>query len=231
MKSNKNIEIFKIKNNILNPALWNNGILKKEVLLKLKAIAKYFYDDLNIDNPIQDIYFTGSNAGYNWTDRSDIDLHIVLDFKNEDNINLIKLFFNIFKRYWNSKHNITLYGYPVEVYIEDINNPVKSSAIYSIQNNCWVKKPTKEKIKIDKDFIKKEYLKYATGIVTAIKDKNLESLENIIKNLYKNREKALKLKGEYSEYNIIFKLLRLKGYIQQLIDNIIKIKDSKFILK
>ena len=41
-------------------------------------IAKKFYQDLNIEAPLKDITLTGSSANYNWTDYSDIDLHLLI---------------------------------------------------------------------------------------------------------------------------------------------------------
>ena len=43
--------------------------------------AKYFYKQTELQAPIIDIIIIGSSAGYNWTPTSDIDVHIVIDFK------------------------------------------------------------------------------------------------------------------------------------------------------
>ena len=65
----------------LNRDIWDeNNKLKPEISEKLLRIAKDFYEKLDLPTPILDITFTGSMANYNWTDLSDIDLHIVIDY-------------------------------------------------------------------------------------------------------------------------------------------------------
>ena len=66
----------------LNPKLWHDDHLKPKLREKFLKIAKAFTDFLLpiIDVDVRDVTLTGSNANYNWTDKSDIDLHIVIDF-------------------------------------------------------------------------------------------------------------------------------------------------------
>ena len=53
---------------------------------------------------------------------SDIDLHILLDFKEvNDNVDLVKDYFNAVKALWNYLHDIRIKGYEVEVYVQDAN--------------------------------------------------------------------------------------------------------------
>ena len=71
----------------LNPSIWikkgKDYIIKPEVRTKLLEIAKEFYEYLEIETPYEDIYFIGSMASYNWTSQSDIDLHLLFDYKIE----------------------------------------------------------------------------------------------------------------------------------------------------
>ena len=81
----------------LSSKVWNeDGHLKLEVKLKLKRIANAFLRDHNIDpDAVEDIYFTGSLAGYNYHPDSDVDLHIVVNFsKVNQDIDLVRDLFN-----------------------------------------------------------------------------------------------------------------------------------------
>jgi len=73
----------RIYNNTLNPALWDGLKLKPDVAESLKSIGQSFYKDTELTAPIKDIIMVGSSANYNWSDFSDIDIHIVIDFKDD----------------------------------------------------------------------------------------------------------------------------------------------------
>ena len=77
----------------LNPKFWTKKVSKdgkKEkwildpiIRKKLLKIAEEFYgkfDDVIGKKPIVDIQLTGSLANYNYTDLSDLDLHVLIDF-------------------------------------------------------------------------------------------------------------------------------------------------------
>jgi 8-oxo-dGTP pyrophosphatase MutT (NUDIX family) len=70
----------------LCPNFWQNEKLNNEIRNKLLEIAKDFIDGTPIEGRIEDITFTGSLAGYNYSDSSDIDLHILVDFDKDDEI-------------------------------------------------------------------------------------------------------------------------------------------------
>ena len=76
---------FKIKDS-LNTDIWEGNKLSDKVRVKLIKIAEDFFKDLEIPSEIsiKDIIFTGSLANFNWSKFSDIDLHIVIDFKEFD---------------------------------------------------------------------------------------------------------------------------------------------------
>lgn len=82
--------------------------------------------------------------------------------------------------------------------------------------NKWIKMPKLEDVCIDKDSITKKYYQLAGEIDAAIKNQDLETLKTLSKRLYEMRETGLSTGGEYSVENIVFKLLRSKGYISKL---------------
>ena len=133
--------------------------LKKEIREHLIAIAKDFIDSLGIDTlAIEDILFVGSLANYNWSEYSDIDLHIVIDKPkvNDDSI-LVDEFFTAKKELYNLKHNIKIKGFDVELYVQAADEVLDTAdGIYSILYNKWRKEPNKQTPQINKkDIVKK----------------------------------------------------------------------------
>ena len=64
----------------LNTSFWENGKFDPHIREKLLMIADDFYSALKFTAKIQDIQLTGSLANYNWTDKSDLDVHVLVDF-------------------------------------------------------------------------------------------------------------------------------------------------------
>ena len=146
---------------------------------------------------------------------------MLVDFsKIDDNEELVKNYVNALKSKWNDSHDIRIGNHPVEVYIQDVNEVNRSQAVYSLTKNTWVKKPKIEDIQIDKATILKKYKEYVTFIRAAIKEQDLDKLKRLIKRLYEMREAGLSKSGEYSTENLVFKLLRSTGYVNQLKDAI-----------
>ena len=140
----------------LNPQLWDESKkLKSEIRDRLIDIAeKFIKPTLGSDAEIKDITFTGSLANYNYTDLSDIDLHILIDFKEvNSNEELVRGYFNAVKSLWNSMHDIKIKGFEVEVYVQDDKEPHTSSGVYSVMNDQWKKEPEKTESDIDEDSV------------------------------------------------------------------------------
>jgi len=221
-------ESFRIYNSILCPDLWDDEILKPEVLSQLLKISTAFYKDTELTAPIEDIYFLGSTAGYNWTPTSDMDLHILIDFtKIDENKELVKKLVDGYKNKWNEQHDISINNHPVEVYIQDINDVNRSQALYSILHNKWIKKPKYEDIQIDKDTIKTKYKDLVNKINSTVVEQNLTKLKELVKRIYNMREAGLSSGGEYGTENIVFKLLRASGFIGKLRINIQNLTDKE----
>ena len=219
------LDSFKIKDT-LNPEIWEDDKLSPKVKTKLLQIAKDFFKDLEIPSniKIKDVIFTGSLANFNWSKFSDIDLHIVLDFNDFDvDAKIIEDFFYAKKTIWNQEHDITVFKYPVELYVQDVNAKLVATAIYSVMNDEWVLKPKREKFKIDKKAIKDK----ATKIINQLKDirdyykqedyqlviDKTKSLKDKIKQM---RSAGLEKGGEFSLENLVFKVLRRTPFMDQL---------------
>lgn len=118
------------KNETLNKDIWDdNNELRPEVKEKLELIINKFKDALkedNVDLDIQDVEIVGSNANYNYTDKSDIDLHIIADLSiYKDKEDLAEIIYNAYRRIFNDKFDPMIRGHEVELYVEpaeDTNN-------------------------------------------------------------------------------------------------------------
>lgn len=229
---NIDINSFEIKDE-LNPNLWKNDKLDSRIRLKLLDIADDFTDFLNVDwvKP-EDVTMTGSLANYNWSeDYSDIDLHIIYDFKKVDKrTEFVSEYFQSKKDLWNQKHeNIKIFGFPVEVYVQDKNEPHSSSGIYSLEKNDWVIKPEKQTInkKNLKQAEKKAetwankidslLMRYHPDKTEGEKEKILNDLDNVFSDIKNSRRGGFKKGGdEMNKDNLTFKMLRRGGYLDKI---------------
>ena len=217
----------------LNPKIWPNGKINSRVRLRLMDIADDFFATLKIDwlKPL-DILLTGSMANYNWSKYSDFDLHLLLHFSDVDeNVDFVHEYFTAKIKLWNEEHeNLMIYGFPVEVYVQDISEPLVSNGIYSLYKNKWVVEPSKDAIKSlgnEKETIKAkaiETMKKIDALYNATFNisygydgekiiAQIKKLINIIKGI---RKESLSNGGEMSAGNIFFKILRRTGYIEKL---------------
>ena len=77
----------------LNPDLWENNRLKPEVRLALFKIAREFIKFINVEDiKLTDITVSGSNASFNYTPVSDIDLHLIADVNGPCEVNIKEMF-------------------------------------------------------------------------------------------------------------------------------------------
>ena len=196
--------------------------MRDDVRKALLKIADEFIDSLGVEFFIHDVVLTGSLANYNWSNFSDVDLHIVIDFKESKyNSDILKEFFDAKKNIWNEKRDIKIKGFDVELYVQDIDEPHISSGVYSILNDKWIIKPEQKKPKIDDRLILQKgetYAKEINDLIELGKKKNvLPEIDNLRKKLKSFRQCGLDKGGEYSYENLTFKLLRRNGYIEKLL--------------
>lgn len=209
--------------------------MRGDVKNRLIEIADTFIESLGIEFFIHDVVLTGSLANYNWSQYSDVDLHIIIDYGNTDYpTDLLKEFFDAKKNIWNEKHDIKIKGYDVELYVQDINEPHVSSGVYSVLNDKWIIKPEKKTPNIDDKMILIKAEEYAKKIDNLYKKSKTPDIINQIDDLRKKiksfRQSGLESGGEYSYENLTFKLLRRNGYIEKLLNLKTKISDKKLSL-
>lgn len=211
----------------LNRAIWTvNDQVAPEIANNLIRIAMDFYDSLGLDAPILDIIITGSIANYNWTELSDIDLHILIDYAevNEDE-ELVQKYLSAAKTNWNRNHEIIINGHEVEVYVQDVNEPHHSSGVYSILRDEWVVTPIRTEFEVSEDDVKKkkEYFEDAIESVNKlVKQGRYEEAygdaDRLATKLRNFRRSGLATGGEFSVENIAFKALRNSEEIAKLYD-------------
>ena len=233
----KILDSFSVKET-LNPKVWENpeepkkSTMVPKVRKALMRISEEFIDDLGDDVFVEDIYLMGSLANYNWSEYSDFDLHVIVDFEKYDNQEeLYKELFDLKKKLFNDKHNIKIFGYDVEVYAQGISDESHSDGVYSVMNNEWVHIPTKEVKNLDMSVLKTKIKSWTDKIDDAIEDAKSkgtpDKLKSIKDKLKEYRQSGLDKDGEFSYENLVFKFLRRSGHIGKLFDEKTKIKDKE----
>jgi hypothetical protein len=206
--------------------------MRDDIRKRLIEISNDFIESFGVEFFIHDIVLTGSLSNFNWSQYSDVDLHVLIDFEEtEYPIDLVKEFFDAKKNIWNEKHDIKIKGYDVEVYVQDVNEEHISSGVYSILHNKWLVEPKKETPNIDDRMILQKGEHYAKQIDSLIKKSHkidvLSQIEVLRKKIKEFRQSGLDSGGEYSYENLTFKLLRRNGYIEKLIKLKKDITDKK----
>jgi predicted nucleotidyltransferase len=238
-------------NDKLNPTFWTekktkNGdtewIFDQRVRKKLLRIADDFFEnfgDILKKRALVDVQLSGSIANYNYSTLSDLDVNVVVNLEgiNDENTKILKSAIYGIRFIWNLRHDISIRGYDVELYLQDKEEPYVSTGIFSLSDNKWIKEPIFDPPSIDDSAVEKKY----QSIVYEIEQLDsrlllLSTLPDNSKQLYKRaerlKEKIIKMrkeglagKGEFSIGNLTFKKLRNEGYIDKLINLISKSYD------
>ena len=221
----------------LNPKVWENpsnpesSKMKEKVRKGLIKIAEKFIDDLGEDVFVDDIVLTGSLANFNWSEFSDFDLHVIVNFEQfDEESDLYKENFNLKKQLFNEKHDIKIYGFDVELYAQDAEESHFSTGVFSVMNNEWISSPRKLKFELDKSSLEKKINHWTEKIDSALeksKDKDGKILDDIREKLKEYRKSGLEGEGELSYENLVFKFLRRSGHIQKLFDTLNKNIDKE----
>jgi hypothetical protein len=204
----------------LNHRLWDRGEhLHPEVHAKLMEIARDFQEFLGVpDLDVKDITISGSNAAYNYTPSSDIDLHLVVDLPEADHSEVYRELFDAKKFQYNAQHKIKIGGYDVELYVQNPNQEHHSQGIYSLLRNAWVSVPRRRKAEIDDISTRSKYEDLAARIDDVVRSGNRERMASMMKKIKTMRQTGLEQQGEFSADNLAFKMLRNNGYIKRLVD-------------
>lgn len=221
------------KRSELAPIWVDDNTLDSRVRLRLLDIADDFWEFVNLTwvKP-SGIILTGSICNFNWSKFSDIDLHLVVDFDEiDEKTEFVRDYLDAKKNEWNNEHSdLTILGFPVELYVQNLGEMPQSGGIYDLEENEWVKKPSMNDIKpigLDKFSIKKK----AADIMTIIDDMynvlnstvdshEIEEIGEGARYLWKKikgmRKTSLEKNGESGAGNIVYKILRREFYLDKL---------------
>jgi hypothetical protein len=214
----------------LNPKIWEevDGEYKMNPNVRkgLLKVVSSFYDTIKVDFLMDDVILTGSLANYNWSEYSDFDLHLLVDFdqfkKSEHEV--LKNLFDSKKLLYNLKHTIKIKNYPVEVYVQDIDENHTSGGVYSLMYDKWLVEPQSLDVEVDENEIiskSKHWMDKIDTLENNIKSLSLDKGKKLISKLkdqLKNYRKSGLEKDEMSLENLVYKFLRRRGYLEKLID-------------
>ena len=229
-------------NDTLHPQFWDEFEFKEDILKPiLKIVDDFVKDDAHISpEMVEDVQLTGSLANYNYSEYSDLDVHILLDFAdiNKDE-EIVKRALDGKRFIWNLRHDIKFNGHEVELYFQDIHEPHVASGLFSLSGNRWIKKPKYEKPEVDhEDVVKKaesfkrefDLLDDALDNISDEKEFSLinKRAKKLKEKIMRMRKEGLAGKGEFSVENLAFKNLRNDQTIARLNDLIIKSYDLMY---
>lgn len=204
----------------LNPKLWdlNTNKLLPDVRQQIVDIVDYFEKYVQIPMDICDVQIVGSQAGMNYTEHSDLDVHIIANFElvSKDTA-LLQALYDAKKTSFNKNLNIKIHDIDVEMYVQDIKSGIMSNGIYSVCDNTWVKEPKPIK-SITKHNTEKEVAKWKAKIERILQEKDYDEITDAINLLYLIRHNGIATEGEYSKANQIFKDIRNLGLLDKLKD-------------
>ena len=220
----------------LNPKFWDeNDSLDPLVRSKILEIAEAWRDYAKIPkSAVKDIYMLGGNCNYNYTRYSDVDIHLVVDMdKISSDKDLLFDYFMDKKNLWSNDYNVTIYGYPVEIFAQSyLDEPKEGQGVYSVKKDEWIQKPSKEDLsRYRKVQINHKVTFYKALINKAIKgEATADEVHKLKEKIRTMRKAGIEQGGEYAFENLVFKELRNRGLLDKLNDYKIKVIDTELSL-
>ena len=214
----------------LNPRLWQGDDLRPEVHLALLKIAQDFIEYIGVPFEVKDLVLTGSQLGLTYTEHSDLDLHIIVDFNTVDCDREAAELFDTKRLLYKKQYDITIHGVPVELYVEDLDHPAVS-ATYSLGEKSWLIKPNSNPEHIDQEEVLRMSKVWAKIIDHVIASNDLETARKAVGMLRNYRKLGLKQAGELGVPNLVYKTLRNSKIIEKLMKMIGDLHDQSLSIK
>ena len=215
----------------LNRKIWGPENMLPEVRDDLLLIMEDFKDFLGVDDLyIVDVTVSGSMAAYTYTPHSDIDLHLVVRIPESQGTMYTELF-DAKKSLYNLTRNITVRGYDVELYVQNVNDPVKSMGIYSVLRDTWIDYPKRIRADIDDMSVLSKVDLYTVAIMNCLDGTDLAEAQTIWDSYREMRKSGLARGGEFSPENLAFKIIRTRGLSKKLYDHILSLRDRELSLE
>ena len=219
----------------LNPKLWDGARLKPDVRAALLKFGESWSQFAKIPSGIiLDVIMTGGNANYNYTPKSDIDVHVVID-RNALGANreFVDEYLQDKKVLWTLTHDIKIMGYSLEPYAQDNADQYPANqGVYSLKNDRWIQFPNKGNYDFQSDpGLKRKVMFYKKMIDQIISEKMpMASVKELKSKLRNMRAASIAAGGEFSFENLVFKELRNRGYLDKLNKYEQKLKDMELSL-
>lgn len=218
---------FRIKRR-LNPKIWTAQSLRPEVRDRLMDIAQEFERFVGVDLDVTDRTITGSNANYNWTAHSDLDLHLIVPGTPTEQQREL---YSAKKSLWSQQRQIKIRGLPVECYVQGSDEPHHSTGVYSLDRDQWITEPQRQRPTVDDQAVTAKREDLIRDIDSALTAGSLKDLTRIKDHIVSMRKAGLERGGEYSVENIVFKSLRNLGIIEELTEKIRELEDQALSLE
>lgn len=218
----------------LNPSIWDEtGSMLPEVRVRLLRAAIAFWRSLSApDVKVIDIVLTGSNAAFNYTAGSDMDVHLVVDWSRSACPRWAESFFTAKKSLWNETHDVTIRGLSLEMYVEDAARPAQSNGRYSVLKGEWIDRPTATKPRWDDAAVLHKVEDLAAKIDSLLDGvADVDAIDALAERLHTMRQSGLADGGEFSTENLAYKSLRALGYLQRLYDARTEAEDRSLTLE
>lgn len=215
----------------LNPALWDkNQNLLPEVEDRLYKIVNKFQSECMLPLDIVDVHLVGSNASFNYTSHSDLDVHLVVNFSliNAEK-EILMAAYNLQKAKFNSDYDISIRGIEIELYIEDIESNTMSNGIYSLYEKRWIKKP--QPIQVPDIDVSNQVNQLANKIKNILSSEDSIEVTKTINMLYMMRKNSLAVEGEFGRGNLIFKGIRDLGLLDALKERLKELQSQELTLE
>lgn len=201
----------------LNPRLWRNNQLKPQVQRHLLATARTFERALNLPQlQLLDVQLSGSNAAYTYASQSDIDVHLIV--ADPDHPQLMRRLLDAERSLFNKRHNISVHGHPVELYVQFESDAHHSAGIYSLLHGRWIQRPQQQAAEWNHREVLNKLRDFVHQLAQVIRDQDADAAVALMDRLRRYRRQGLATAGELGTANLVFKLLRREGYISMLAD-------------
>jgi len=215
----------------LNRKIWGPEKMRPEVREDLLLIMDDFKEFLGVEDLyVVDVTVSGSMAAYTYTPHSDIDLHLVVRTPTNQT-GLYAELFDAKKSLYNLTRHIKVRGYDVELYVQNVHDPVKSMGIYSVLTDRWIDYPKRIRAEIDDLSVLSKVDVYTVRMMNAIDGEDLEVAKKVWDDYREMRKSGLAAGGELSPENLAFKILRTRGLSKKLYDRILELKDKQLSLE
>ena len=212
----------------LEPNIWRGRKLKRGIREALMTIAQDVWDDMEKGHAkLLDVTLTGSCAGYRWSPSSDVDVHLIVQYSDvADYEELVGSYFKARTALWDKEHDVTLFGHPVEVYVQDVDEVQWFSGVYSLMTDKWIAQPIPpDALGDDVDYraAERKARVYARDIQRAVAalrahpgEQEISRVRKLKARVRQLRRSGLEREGELSIENLAFKALRKIGALDIL---------------